>query len=318
MDGIEPKIEIFKPFEEALELTKKILFQPFDLAKWCVIGFAAFLTYLNSGGFAGLRWPARGLNWTNHISNQRGGVRSVMDQLGPIWLIAIGVVILLLIAILVVLAWVRARGDFIFLDCIVRNRAAIVEPWNEYRVEGNSYFVFSLLLGLAVFGLIILLVALIIILALLGHHGGHGLVFVPILVFAVIFLLIIFFAMVIQFVAPIMYRRRCSAWLAFRDLLKLMSQYAGPFILYFLFSIVLGVAIAIGAIMVTCLTCCIAAIPYVGTVIMLPLFVFMRSFGLLFLRQFGPDYDVWQGIVQIEPASAISLSPPLVPPPIQS
>src|SRR5437667_9634841 len=43
MNGSEPSIEIFKPFGEAFELTKKILFQPFNLGKWCVIGFAAFL-----------------------------------------------------------------------------------------------------------------------------------------------------------------------------------------------------------------------------------------------------------------------------------
>ena len=46
MNGSEPKIEIFKPFGEAFELTKKILFQPFDLKKWFVIGFAAWLANL--------------------------------------------------------------------------------------------------------------------------------------------------------------------------------------------------------------------------------------------------------------------------------
>src|SRR4029450_8649251 len=50
MNGTEPKIEIFKPFGEAFELMKKILFQPFDLTKWLVIGFATFL----SGHFAGV------------------------------------------------------------------------------------------------------------------------------------------------------------------------------------------------------------------------------------------------------------------------
>src|SRR5438552_16678985 len=45
------KIEIFKPFSESFELMKKILFQPFDLKKWLVIGFAAFLASL-SGGFS--------------------------------------------------------------------------------------------------------------------------------------------------------------------------------------------------------------------------------------------------------------------------
>jgi len=29
-----------------------------------------------------------------------------------------------------------------FTDCIVRNRGAIVEPWHEFRTEGNRYFGF--------------------------------------------------------------------------------------------------------------------------------------------------------------------------------
>jgi hypothetical protein len=42
MNGGEPKIEIFKPFGEAFELMKKILFQPFDLKKWLIIRFSAW------------------------------------------------------------------------------------------------------------------------------------------------------------------------------------------------------------------------------------------------------------------------------------
>jgi hypothetical protein len=59
----EPKIEIFKPFGEAFELMKKILFQPFDLGKWLVIGFAAFLASLSGGSGYSFnpfsRWSAR-------------------------------------------------------------------------------------------------------------------------------------------------------------------------------------------------------------------------------------------------------------------
>ena len=50
MNGAEPNIEIFKPFGEAFELMKKILFQPFDLKKWFIIGFAAWLANLGRGG----------------------------------------------------------------------------------------------------------------------------------------------------------------------------------------------------------------------------------------------------------------------------
>jgi len=35
VNGSAAKIEIFKPLDEAFELMKKILFQPFDLKKWC-------------------------------------------------------------------------------------------------------------------------------------------------------------------------------------------------------------------------------------------------------------------------------------------
>jgi hypothetical protein len=34
--------------------------------------------------------------------------------------------------------WVASRGRFIFTDCLVKQRGAIVEPWREFRREGNS------------------------------------------------------------------------------------------------------------------------------------------------------------------------------------
>ena len=54
MNGTERNIEIFKPFGDAFELMKRILFQPFDFAKWLVIGFAAFLA--NLSGNAGFHY----------------------------------------------------------------------------------------------------------------------------------------------------------------------------------------------------------------------------------------------------------------------
>ena len=50
MEPSEPRIEVFAPFGEAFETTRKILFQPFDLTKWFVIGFAAWLATMFSGG----------------------------------------------------------------------------------------------------------------------------------------------------------------------------------------------------------------------------------------------------------------------------
>jgi hypothetical protein len=45
------------------------------------------------------------------------------------------------------------------------------------------------------------------------------------------------------------------------------------------------------------LTCCIAgclmALPYLGTVLFLPVLIFQRSYALYYLAQYGPQYDVF-------------------------
>ena len=47
---------------------------------------------------------------------------------------------------------------------------------------------------------------------------------------------------------------------------------------------------AIAGVTLTCLTCCLAALPYVGTVFFLPFLVFVRSYSLYFMEQFGPQW----------------------------
>jgi hypothetical protein len=140
-------------------------------------------------------------------------------------------------------------------------------------------------------------------------------------------LLVLVWALIANFMTPVMYRRQCRAYEAFRSVTKLIAANPGEILLYCLFLIVLALASAIVGCLVTCATCCIAAIPYIGTVILLPVFVLLRSFSLLFLRQFAPEYDVWASFAPAEllpilsPASAVpplpsasALNPPPEPP----
>ena len=91
--------------------------------------------------------------------------------------------------------------------------------------------------------------------------------------------------------------------------LRTAGKYAGASSGFCLF----GFCLLLGMMMVggiaTCLTCCLAALPYVGTVILLPVFVCLRAFGLRFIRQFGPEYDVWATIAHATPTT-----PPEPPP----
>ena len=322
MNGTEPKIEIFKPFAEAFELMKKILFQPFDLKKWLVIGFAAFLASL-SGGFSSLFNPLS--RWSTREDN-----KAIAQSFQEMWsagqfewwviaLIAVGGLIIL--ALVLALVWVGARGRFIFTDCIVRNRAAIVAPWKEFRAEANSFFLFSVLvlLILITFAIVgVLGLALPLILRGDGSRPGTALL-IAFCVFLFFLACLAFgFALTLQLMVPIMYRQRCRAMDAFGQTIRLIAGHPGPVLLYMLFFLVLVIAAAMISCAATCVTCCIAAIPYVGTVVLLPIPVTLYAFSLLFLRQFGPDYNVWADFMPPEFLPMLSSVGPVPPPPTSS
>ena len=166
--------------------------------------------------------------------------------------------------------------------------------------------------SIAVFGLSALIIF--VPLGFFGQGAGNeAMTPLIILCFALLFLawicFAIFFGLISYFMVPVMYIRRCRALDAFREVVRLIPNYIPSLILFCLFSICLFLGMAMVSGLVTCATCCLAALPYVGTVILLPVFVFLRAFGLLFFRQFGPDYDVW---------ASMSEPPPIQAPPLPS
>lgn len=318
------KIEIFAPFGAALDLTKLILFQPFDIGKWFVIGFAAFLAHLAGGGGGGGFNPSGiGNNKWNYRSTTNDVFQStnMPDMTGCV---VVGIVIGLLIALVFVVAclWVGSRGKFIFTDCIVRNRGAIVEPWHEFRREGNSYFVFALIVFFAVVVLLCLAsIPIWLPFVLRGDVPQKPAFVISLIALGCVALVVgATVGVVSSFMVPIMYRRRCGAMEAFQAALAAVMAEPGPVILYVLFLLVLWIAFAILSCLTTCITCCITALPYIGTVILLPFYVFFMSYLLLFVRQFGPDYDVWANVAAAPAAAGIEapLTTELAPPPSPS
>jgi hypothetical protein len=187
-----------------------------------------------------------------------------------------------------------------------------VQPWREFREQGNSYFLFSVLIGCG-FLLFAALLSLPFLLPIVRgvtflHLHDVYLISVIVLWGVVVLLLVFAWALVAHLMVAIMYRRRCRVGEAFSVVISLIAAYPGEIVLYCLFWVVLGLATMIVGCVTICATCCIAAIPYIGTVILLPVFVLLRSFSLCFLRQFGPDYDVWATLPQPEA--------PAIPPPL--
>ena len=298
--------EIFAPFAKHLNSPGKSLFQPFDLGKWLVIGFAAWLaTFLNGFGFNyGYDFNKRGRfsHWLH-----TGHIHSLHDIPARVYPLHHCRSSIFLFALAVLLLWLNARARFIFTDCIVRNRGAIVEPWHEYHEEGNSYFIpksYRCLCSFLIFGGL----GLLFLASWYWHH--------PLLPLAVLILIAVILGLaaavvglVLKLIVPVMYRQRCGAAHAFLQVWNLVLDRPGLFILYVLFYLVLLIAAAMIGCIATCVTCCAAMLPYIGTVILLPVVMVLFAFPLCFLRQFGEQYDVWAGVTLAQLPS-----PPPIPP----
>ena len=191
-----------------------------------------------------------------------------------------------------------------FLHCVAQNKAEVKNPWHNCSPQGNSLFLFQLVVGIISLVCVIVCIAAVAAAVIaMKMYGMTMLVFIPLLVFIIsIFILMIIgfsivFKFTMDFVVPIMYLRSCKCLEGWRQFLQILSNNKGRFVLYILFQIVIAMAIGVIVLTAMCLTCCCACciliIPYIGTVLLLPIFVFQRAYSLIYLRQYGNQFDVF-------------------------
>jgi hypothetical protein len=105
------------------------------------------------------------------------------------------------------------------------------------------------------------------------------------------------FLFLFQFVVPIMYRDGLGVLAGWGRFLALFRQQPLAFITYGIVYLVLSVAIFVVVGFAGFATCCVGflllALPYVGSVFLLPVEIVMRGYGPEFLAQFGPEYSVF-------------------------
>lgn len=301
-------ISVVAPVSPAIERARDLLFRPFDLSRWLVIGFSAWLAMLGEA-------PAPSFNGRQGNQNGPGGLseawreftRQISDNIG--WLIwVVPVVLVLALAIGLLVTWLSSRGRFMFLHNVATGRAEIGAPWTAYAEHANHLFLFRVILGLGSFAVMAPFAAAgawatiimvrqeqLIPFPLLIAVSGFGITFALGLAFMVIEKL------TADFVVPVMYLRTASVRAAWAEFYGLLRQNLGGFTLYLLFYLVLDLAVAVVmlvCLVICCVACCILAIPYLGTVLVLPFLIFLRSYSALFLAQFGPQYDCFQAPTQ--------------------
>jgi hypothetical protein len=305
-------ISVTDPIGPAINRAGFMTFKPFELGRWFVIGFVAFLAQLGSGGGGGnfnIRWPGGGgprrppgspdplnqaWNW-------------VMANLPLVLSIAV-VVILLVVTLWLLILWIGSRGKFMFIHAVATNRAEVVAPWKQYRRLGNSLMWFHVGLG-AIGWIAILIIGASVLLVAWPDIQARD--FGPNAVNAVILGAVMFVPTVIvlglvswatnTFVTVIMYAGGIgvlAAWREFRA--NVLHRHVGAFLLFLLMQIVFGIAIIICQFILGCATLCLGFLPYLSTVVALPLHIFMRCYSIYFMQQFGPPYVIIQ-----EPVAAV-------------
>jgi hypothetical protein len=298
------RIEFLAPLRRSYERMKIALFHPFDLGKWLVVGFAAWLAWLgqNGGGGGGSNWGAR-QDLDGFRAEARRGIDRVSEFLSePFWLALAVFAALLVIVIVVAVIWVSSRGKFVFLHNVVHDGREIVEPWKKTAILGNSLFLWRL--GFVV---VIVLTAVPFVLGLWFTIAapflsgdlprmlpGAGLVLAWVCI-GVVFAFVSHYLE--NFVVPIMYRHDLKAVPAWGRFLSLFGSDPVSFLLFAFLTLALWIVIGLAIVLLGCFTCCCAwlllAIPYIGTVLFLPVLYTYRAWGPEFLAQFGPEWTLW-------------------------
>jgi hypothetical protein len=305
------EISVTEAVEPAYERVKLILFRPFDFGKWIIVGFCAWLAGL--GEFAG-RGGTGGFNPGSHHGTGEQPLehfRSIYHRASDYvmvnldWMIPLFILLtVLVLGLWVGLVWLSSRGRFMLLHCVAGNLAEVERPWREFAGEARSLFWFRIGIGLTgmvvMLPMLLFLIANIVRMVMQGEVDFAGVILVAGLGLALL-LLSIFFALIrkftVDFVVPLMFLRRGTCMAAWRELKGLLVEYPGKFALYILFQMVLKVAIGMITLVAIIATCCVAlcllAVPFIGTVLLLPVLVFQRAYPLYYLAQYGPQYDIF-------------------------
>jgi hypothetical protein len=307
-------ISVLEPIGAAVDKTSEILFRPFALSKWFALGLIVWLAALGSGGGGGggnfnYGFNERGGNFQNEMNELKNAVLSNL-----LVILMVGSAVALFILVLsVVLLWIRTRFQFIFLNSVAKNSTDIGDPWRRYASQGNSLFLFKLILMfINIAGILCFVIPLVLIIVAMAQTDFKVIAAGQIVIGALIVLGIVvvglLFSMVYNLttdlVVPMMYIQNLSVTQGWKRLLKLLSEHLGVMILYLLFIFLISIALGIGTAAIgfaaCCCFCCVSwvfLIPLVGgylfTVLTLPLWVWRRAYSASFLAQFGPEYNVF-------------------------
>ncbi len=297
------QIKYITPLSNAWKRMIKSLFKPFHINKWFALGFTAFLAgLLDWEGASSHEDTSNHFDFGEVINFPNEAWRWLNDN--PDWFSLIVAGCLAIIALVLVLTWLSSRGKFMFLDNVVHDRALIKKPWADYKAIGNSLFLWRIGFGLLcflIFGAFVSYFYYEIYDMYHQYATDEEMIFASIGMGLFLVLLIIIASyislFVNDFIIPLMYKNKSRIWIGWGRFMLLFTKHFFHFVIYGLFIFLLYIPVVITIVLLGLLTCClgffILIIPYVGSVLLLPISVTFRALSVEFLAQFGEQYNIF-------------------------
>ncbi len=296
-------ISYSRPLELGWRRMKRRLFQPFDPTVWLALGFTAWLAQLGSSGNGGSGGSGYRLEQRLDVEDLGAAGSSAWDSLAGFATSTLGMVLLTLLVmgfIVIVLAvmWVSSRGRFLFLDNLVQSRTEVARPWREYRSEGDSLFLWRIGYAVVVFLFAVAIMGSLVVLMLPVWNIPGGVRLLAAVCLGITGFLVVTTAAYVEyflhhFVVPIMYKHRLGTTAAWGVFLRTFRAQPAAFalfgLLYLAILAAMGIAYLVGGLLTCCVGLVLLVVPYLGTVISLPIPVLGQFMSLEFLAQFGDD-----------------------------
>jgi len=223
-----------------------------------------------------------------------------------LWILGITVFLLFTVVFLILCYWLHSRFEFIFLDNLTNDRNEIKRPWHEFKTLGNSYFAGTLVFVVLIFAFNLLVAGIgggltysWLAKCAAAHRFiefGQVRIIYSLLLGGVWFLtscaIGLYFWFFFYLLVPIMYRDRIDFRDGLRRMNTVMFRNVGSCILFWLVMLVVQFGFGLIILIVGMATCCLLFIalglPYVGAVVMLPYWTFMRLTGVELLKELDP------------------------------
>lgn len=297
-------ISLLAPLSRGWDRMKIALFKPFNIEVWFKVGFTAFLAGLLDGGGNGGgsgNNSSGDFDFGDFVDAPYHAWEWLLNHPGWAFLILFGS--FFLFVFIIVLNWLSSRGKFMLLDNVVHKRALVSQPWNEFRNLANSLFLWRFVFGFLV------LVTFVVFFSyswdIMGqkYYAAEGNIPWFFLVqtgfmFILLMVVISYISMLLDsFVIPVMYKHGLPVTKAWSKFLEIHWQHFGHFLLFGIFAFLLVIAIIVLVIVFGLFTCCLGflllIIPYIHSVVLLPITYTLRAFSLEYLAQFGDEWNIF-------------------------